>query len=171
MQLQAINEVGQDARSQNAHDFMKMIHVEKMVTRIQAKFRQRLAVKKLERDIEKQKAKLLKKNKEKSHISNEEMALQEFKQRLAKKGLTPESFYRTCDDTYSRSVPADKFKQMLANFNLQLSRGQISRLILILDEDMEGNITLEEFYNALEAYNCAGEKHSDPHGSDYYVSF
>jgi len=60
---------------------------------------------------------------------------------------------------------------MLSNFNLNLSRGQVSRLILILDEDMEGNITLEEYYNALEAYGCSGEKHFALDGSDYYCSF
>ena len=60
---------------------------------------------------------------------------------------------------------------MLANFNLQLSRGQISRLVLILDEDMEGNITLEEYYDALEAYACAGENHTALDGSDRYVNF
>lgn len=36
---------------------------------------------------------------------------------------------------------------------------------------MEGNITLDEYYNALEAYNCNGEKHFATDGSDYYVSF
>ena len=87
------------------------------------------------------------------------MALQELKQRLLKKGLTPESFYRACDDLYKRSIPVEKFKQMIQNFNLQLSRGQVSRLILILDEDMEGNITIQEYYDALEAFNCQGEKH------------
>lgn len=60
---------------------------------------------------------------------------------------------------------------MLANFNLELSKGQISRLVLILDEDMEGNITLEEFQNGLEAYNCSGEAHVHPDGSEAYVSF
>jgi hypothetical protein len=44
-------------------------------------------------------------------------------------------------------------------------------LTLILDEDMEGNITCDEYYNALEAYNCSGEKHFATDGSDYYVSF
>ena len=43
--------------------------------------------------------------------------------------------------------------------------------MLNLDEDMEGNITLEEYYNALEAYNCSGEKHFPTDGSDYYCSF
>lgn len=60
---------------------------------------------------------------------------------------------------------------MLVNFNIQLSKGQVSRLILILDEDMEETITLEEFQNALEAYSCSGENHVNPDGSDYYVPF
>lgn len=42
---------------------------------------------------------------------------------------------------------------------------------MILDEDMEGNITLQEYYNALEAYACTGEEHSNPDGSDYYSPF
>ena len=30
---------------------------------------------------------------------------------------------------------------------------------MILDEDIEGIITLEEYMNALEAYGVSGEKH------------
>jgi hypothetical protein len=30
---------------------------------------------------------------------------------------------------------------------------------MILDEDIEGNITWEEYINALEAYGCSGERH------------
>lgn len=52
-----------------------------------------------------------------------------------------------------------------------MSRGQISRLCLILDEDQEGNISLAELQNALEAYGASGEKHVDPEGGDYYVPF
>lgn len=114
---------------------------------------------------------MLKKNNAAKLISNEELALQEFKQRLSKKGLTPEAFYRTCDDGYKKAVPVERFKQMIHNFNLLLTRGQVSRLVLILDEDMEGTITLGEYQNALEAYNCGGEKHVSPDGSEYYVPF
>lgn len=64
---------------------------------------------------------------------------------MAKKNLTPEAFFRVCDSDYTKSVPVSKFKQALQSFNLQLSRGQVSRLVLILDEDVEGNITLEEY--------------------------
>lgn len=59
-QLNAVNEVGNDAKDQRGTDFMKMVHVEKMVTKIQAKFRQKLAMKKLEQDVQKQKEKLAK---------------------------------------------------------------------------------------------------------------
>jgi len=51
MQMNAINEVGEKAKEQVGSDFMKMIHVEKMVTRIQATFRAKLAMKKLEKDV------------------------------------------------------------------------------------------------------------------------
>lgn len=33
---------------------------------------------------------------------------------------------------------------------------------------MEGNITREEYYNALEAYNVSGEKHKSMDGSLYH---
>ena len=36
---------------------------------------------------------------------------------------------------------------------------------------MEGNISLQEFYNAIEAYGQSGEKHYDPEGTDYYCPF
>lgn len=170
-QLNAINEIGNDAKVQSGNDFMKMVHVEQMVVRLQAKFRQRLTMRKLDKDIQIQKERLKRKQGAAQGKSNEELALQELKTRLAKKGLTPEAFFRTCDTSYLKTISVDNFKSNLSNFNLQLTRGQVSRLALILDEDMEGNITLQEYYNALEAYNCSGENHVDPDGSDYYCSF
>lgn len=81
-----------------------MVQTEKLVVKIQAKIRQRLAMRRLEKDIEVQKARLAKKNNASKRISNEEMALQEFKQQLSKRGLTPEAFYRTCDPEYKKAV-------------------------------------------------------------------
>lgn len=54
---------------------------------------------------------------------------------------------------------------------LAISRGQQSRLALILDEDAEGTISLEEYQNALEAYGQGVDKHIAADGSDYYVPF
>lgn len=117
-QLNAVNEVGNDAKSERGQDFMKMVHVEKMITKIQAKFRQKLAMKKLEKDVQKQKDRLAQRAKASKGASNEELALQEFKQRLGRKGLTPESFFRSCDPEYKKAVQVEKFKSQLTNFNL-----------------------------------------------------
>ncbi len=118
LQLNAINEVGQDARKERGNDFMKMIHVERAVVRIQAKFRQILTLKKLEKDLENQKARLARRERQKNKTSNEELALKELKQRLHRKGLTPEAFFRTCDPEYKRVVHVDKFRSQLIQFNL-----------------------------------------------------
>jgi hypothetical protein len=80
-------------------------------------------MKRLEKDLEKQKARLAKKKNKLRNVSSEEVALQELKQRLLKKGLTPEAFFRVCDSEMKRMVPVEKFKSMLHNFKLELSRG------------------------------------------------
>lgn len=49
MQLQGLNEYGDVSKEKSARDFMKMIHVEKLVVKIQANFRRILAVKKQEK--------------------------------------------------------------------------------------------------------------------------
>lgn len=92
---------------------MKMIHVEHMVVRLQAKFRQTLAIKRQERQIEEQKALIKRKEAAKQNVSNEELVLSELKTRLAKRGMTPEAFFRTCDVEYTKTVPVAKFKAML----------------------------------------------------------
>lgn len=43
--------------------------------------------------------------------------------------------------------------------------------MLILDEDVEGNITLEEYQHALEAYGKGCEKHVSMDGDEFYVPF
>jgi len=80
-------------------------------------------MKKLEKDLENQKARLARRERIKNKTSNEELALKELRQRLQRKGLTPEGFFRTCDPEYQKSITVDKFKNQLINFNLQLSRG------------------------------------------------
>jgi hypothetical protein len=46
-------------------------------------------------------------------VAREELTLQEFRQRLWKKGVTPEAFYRLCDIGYKKSVPVDRFRNLL----------------------------------------------------------
>jgi len=43
---------------------------------------------------------------------------------------------------------------------------------MIIDEDMEGHITLKEYQDALEAFGQSGETHVSPEGYETaYVSF
>jgi hypothetical protein len=63
------------------------------------------------------------------------------------------------------------FKQRLMDIGLQLTKAQMSRLVMILDEDIEGTINKEEYMNALEAYGCSGEIHPPMEGSLLTQSF
>jgi hypothetical protein len=85
--------------------------------------------------------------------------------------LTPEAFFRVCDPTYKKVISVDTFKQFMKESKLELSKGQMARIILILDEDMGNQISLVEYQNALEAYGQSGEPHFNPDGSDNYVPF
>ena len=77
-------------------------------------------MKKLDKDIDMQRIKLNKKKNETQGKgpSREELALKEFKQQLAKKGLTPEAFFRVCDTGYKKSITVDQFKSALSTFKL-----------------------------------------------------
>jgi hypothetical protein len=57
-QLNAVNESASGPASGGGHDFLSMVAVNQSVVKVQAKFRQRLAMKRLEKDIEVQKSKL-----------------------------------------------------------------------------------------------------------------
>lgn len=54
--------------------------------------------------MEKDKADLAKKKLKKRNVSTEEMALSELRIQLARKGITPEGFFRLCDVDYTQSV-------------------------------------------------------------------
>lgn len=112
-QMHSLINYGDESKHQSGTDFMKMIHVEHMVVKIQAKVRQILAIKRQERQIEEQKAQIRRKEQQRSGASNEELVLTELKVRLARKGMTPEAFFRTCDVEYTKSVAVSKFKAML----------------------------------------------------------
>ncbi len=63
------------------------------------------------------------------------------------------------------------FKENLLSLNIHLSKSQLSRLIMLLDEDIEGIITLEEYNDALEAYGLSGEKHKSLDGTVLHHTF
>lgn len=141
-----------------------MTKLQQPLTKAQALGRSWLARRKLQRDAEVE-LKRLEMKRRKTQQSPEESAMREFTQRLTKRtGLTAEAFFRALDSQYSKSVSCAVFKMELQRLNLQLSKAQLARLLLALDEDMEGEITLVEYCNALEVYGCSSEPHPDPAG-------
>ena len=46
-----------------------------------------------------------------------------------------------------------------------------AKLIKIFDEDGNGDISLQEFYNALDTYNCRGEPDVSPFGPESLMTF
>ena len=97
--------------------------------------------------------------------------MREFTTNLKKKKMTPEAFFRACDPKYEKKVSCSYFKVMMARYGITPSRGAQARIILILDEDMEGTISLKEYYDALEAYSCSGEEHYPLDDEDYHIPF
>lgn len=172
-QLDAVNALSKGDVTKKLYskiDLDDIAFVNEQAIRIQKKWRYVRCINRLTKDIEIEKRRLQNRstNREKS---SEEKAVIELKQRLGKKGITPEGFFRLCDDTYTQKVPIFRFRKMLTNFKLWLSEGQIKRLCLILDEDDSGEISLEEYQNALQAYRCDEETHVITDGSDILLRF
>ena len=121
--MNAMKIVNEDPTPGGGNDFFKMIQLEKIVIKLQAKFRAKLVRKKIAKDAEINRIKLEnKKLREKS--SPEQLALKEFITALKKKAnLTPEAFFRACDFKYEKSLKCEYFKLQLGKYNLQLSRG------------------------------------------------
>jgi Ca2+-binding EF-hand superfamily protein len=66
--------------------------------------------------------------------------------------LTPEAFFRICDNNYKCKITMDDLRKGIESLAIGLSRNQIRRIEILLDENMTGYITLEEYQNALEAF-------------------
>ena len=69
-------------------------------------------------------------------------------------------------------VTIQVFKAKLKAYsNFGMSEKNLGRLLAILDEDMEGTISLHEYYNALEAYDCRGEDVTPFDDDPMYANF
>ncbi|CAG9315691.1 unnamed protein product [Blepharisma stoltei] len=76
-----------------------------------------------------------------------------------KRNLTLEQCFRAADSNDDGTVSCDEFVKFITTLKLGLSKAQVSRLMLILDEDCSGQIESKEFYNALAAYHVSAEDH------------
>lgn len=88
----------------------------------------------------------------------EEQALKEFKEKLENElKMTPEAFFRQIDVDNKLEIGVTEFKRQIKKMKLSLTKKTVNRLIAIFDEDINGTISIEEYYNTLYAYNCLGE--------------
>jgi Ca2+-binding EF-hand superfamily protein len=107
-----------------------------------------------------------------SHLSLEEQVLKEFKKKLLEKlKMTPEAFFRLCDADYEKAITTDKFMSMLKQLNLVTGKSSLERLCTIFDEDLNDEITLAEYYSALESYQVRGEETGPFDDDPSYISF
>lgn len=107
-----------------------------------------------------------------SHLSLEEQVLKEFKKLLHEKlKLTPEAFFRLCDADYEKAISCERFMSMLKQLNLVTAKSSLERLCAIFDEDLNEEITLEEYYSALESYQVRGEETGPFDDDPSYISF
>jgi Ca2+-binding EF-hand superfamily protein len=89
--------------------------------------------------------------------SREEAALKAFASELKLKAITPEAFFRMADQDSSGAVTPGEFKAVLHELKIKLERSQVSRILMILDEDLSGEISKDEYFHALEAYGVQSE--------------
>lgn len=96
--------------------------------------------------------------------------MNDYKRALEKIGLTPEGFFRLCDVKYQQEISEQSFFMMLEQYDVVLQSPILNRLIAVLDEDGNSMITLDEYYGALETYQCRVELDS-PYGAEGVPSY
>jgi Ca2+-binding EF-hand superfamily protein len=94
----------------------------------------------------------------KSQASDEQI-MRQVQGAVKHRNLTMEQLYRAADTDSDGVLTCDELTQFINKLKLGLTPAQITRLMLILDEDYSGRIEQTEFYNALAAYRVATEHH------------
>ena len=92
----------------------------------------------------------------KKELSNETI-MKQVTAAAKSRNLTLEQCYRAADANGDGLVSNEELMRFMTQMKLGLTSAQISRLMLILDEDCSGQIEQQEFYDALSAYQVAAE--------------
>lgn len=89
----------------------------------------------------------------------DELLMKQVQNEMRKKNLTMEEAFRAADEDCDGVVTCEELLKFFGRLKLGLTQAQVSRLLLILDEDFSGKIDRQEFYNALSAYETGVENH------------
>ena len=74
--------------------------------------------------------------------------------------ITPEAFFRLCDTKYNQEFDHQRFREMAWQLKLELEEATINNVLAQVDEEKTKLVTIYEYYNTLEAFDCRGEKES-----------
>jgi len=83
------------------------------------------------------------------------------------KRITPEAFFRIADRDQTQTITPAEFKEALSTLKINMERSQMQRILMILDEDVSGEISKTEYHHALEAYGIQCEKHNNDNGRSF----
>ncbi|CAG9318525.1 unnamed protein product [Blepharisma stoltei] len=94
---------------------------------------------------------------EKSQVSDEQI-IKQVVSAISERKLTLEQCFRAADINGDGVVTCEEFSKFLSKLDIGLNKSQLTRFILILDEDCNGTIEANEFYEALSAFKVETEK-------------
>ena len=134
--LDKVSKSQEESKSQDQKLTMKDINSSlSKIVYIQSILRRKIALSQYKKKLQSQKKEL--QQKLSTTAMPEEACMKNFAAQLADKKLTPEAFFRVCDQYNELKVPVPTFTKKLTDFGIVLTSGQQQRIINILDEDLE----------------------------------
>ena len=131
-----------------------------MAVKIQAWFRMKLVKKKLIKQKQIWKDKI-------TNIDPQKDLVNHFYQILVvKRKIKPEEFFRAIDIKGLKKIPVETFIEQLISRSIVLTQTEAIRLAFIIDEDISGDITIEELSKTLLAYGLKSESNNIADESD-----
>ena len=80
--------------------------------------------------------------------------IDQFVVHLKKYKLTPDKFYRICDENMKRKITTKTFIDQINKLNIGYSPETVKRLVLVFDEDFNEEITYAEYIDTCDAYGA-----------------
>ena len=66
--------------------------------------------------------------------------------------------FRAADEKYEGQLLLEDFKIFLRRIRLNLTPGQITRFLFLVDEECRGTITKQDYFSTLAAYGVNSER-------------
>jgi hypothetical protein len=87
--------------------------------------------------------------------------MQLLKGQLDRVGLSPEMFYRICDEKRKKIIKVDDFIKQAAQVKMNIPKERFDRICLNFDEKKNGTIELDSYLANLSAFQIATEPYPE----------